>query len=790
MRTERNRLDNKQLEVYRDITDDVIESDFVPYACLFDPDTILTKDGELLQIIKITGFTYEAINQEDADLRNVIRDAISESIQSNDYALWFHTLRRKKRLSPDGVYPDEFSGTLHEHWKKRNEWDRKFINELYITIVREGEDADIKNVKGFFSGLLPWRDRRKRNSYLERSAAALDATVVNMLAHLSEFGAKRLTIAERGGVFYGEHIEFLEKLINLEERPMPIGEQSLSHYLTSGEISFAYNAMEVRTADEERRFGSILTVKEYKEASLYRIDEILQLPCEFIVTQCIDFVNARQALQTFKGQEYYMNVSGDTELAELTELTRILENDSHREVDFGEQQTSIFVIGASVAEMEKSMRLIREAMSKIGIITIREDLRFEECYWAQLPANFEFFSRLTYTNTEHVAGFVNIHNYPAGNARGCPWGPPVTLFYTAAGTPYFFNFHLQQNGHTTVIGPFGSGKSVLVNFLLSESRKYHSRLFYLDARGNAGDFVRAIGGNYYDLADPKSTHHHLNPLGLPDQPANREFLALWLSTLVDPLGHVAADDSKMEWFHAVIAKMYELPQQERTLANAAAFLAEYDRMLADDLAQWYGEGDRAFYFDHASESVEPRNNIIGFNVSAMIDKRPILVPLASYLLHRITMTLDGTPTILMLDEAWELLNSPMFTPRVSAWMQYLTSRNALGIFTTEEVERIREFKYSAGIIEQAATQIYLPDEEPDDVYQEVCGLTDEEFSYLDAMNIEYRHFMLKRVNESIIAELNLGGLDEHLAVLSGTASKDNNYYGGGKAVPFMARVSA
>ena len=264
----RNQLDNKLLEVYRDITDDVVESDFVPYACLFDANTILTKNGELLQIIKITGFTYEAISNDDVDLRNVIRQAIMQGIDSNEYAVWFHTLRRKKNLSPDGQYPDEFSDRLHKAWKLRNEWDRKYTNELYVTIVKDGQPAEIHSPKGFIEGLIPAVDRRVRNKYLERIAPELDATVVRILDALRDFGAKRLTMVKRGDRYYGEHLEFLEKLINLEERPMPIEEMALSDYLTSGEISFAYNAMEVRTAEEHRRFGAILTVKEYnKKAS-------------------------------------------------------------------------------------------------------------------------------------------------------------------------------------------------------------------------------------------------------------------------------------------------------------------------------------------------------------------------------------------------------------------------------------------------------------------------------------------------------------------------------------------
>ena len=45
--------EERDLQSFREIADDVIESDFVPYACLYNPTTIITKDGELLQTIKI-----------------------------------------------------------------------------------------------------------------------------------------------------------------------------------------------------------------------------------------------------------------------------------------------------------------------------------------------------------------------------------------------------------------------------------------------------------------------------------------------------------------------------------------------------------------------------------------------------------------------------------------------------------------------------------------------------------------------------------------------------------------
>ena len=38
-------VEQRDLQALRDIADDVIESYFVPYACLIDPSTIITKNG-------------------------------------------------------------------------------------------------------------------------------------------------------------------------------------------------------------------------------------------------------------------------------------------------------------------------------------------------------------------------------------------------------------------------------------------------------------------------------------------------------------------------------------------------------------------------------------------------------------------------------------------------------------------------------------------------------------------------------------------------------------------------
>ena len=100
-------------------------------------------------------------------------------------------------------------------------------------------------------------------------------------------------------------------------------------------------------------------------------------------------------------------------------------------------------------------------------------------YWAQLPGNFKYITRPATLSTLNLASFASLHNYPTGKKEGNHWGQAVTIMDTSSGTPYFFNFHLKDVGHTVIIGPTGAGKTVLMNFLLAQAQKFNAKLFQL-----------------------------------------------------------------------------------------------------------------------------------------------------------------------------------------------------------------------------------------------------------------------------------------------------------------------
>src|SRR6201999_1081579 len=104
--------------------------------------------------------------------------------------------------------------------------------------------------------------------------------------------------------------------------------------------------------------------------------------------------------------------------------------------------------------------------------------------------------RATPITTMNLASFNSFHNNPTGKATGNHWGDAVTVLETTSGTPYYFNFHLRDVGHTTIIGPTGAGKTVLMNFLCAQAQKFQCRLFFFDKDRGAEIFLRALGGTY------------------------------------------------------------------------------------------------------------------------------------------------------------------------------------------------------------------------------------------------------------------------------------------------------
>lgn len=758
--------------------------DFIPYACHYSPDTLLTKNGELLQIVKITGFVSEEVGQKHQDLREQIRQAIANNVKNADFSLWFTTIRRKKSLDPGGEHPEGFSKKLNASWNDKHKWHEKYVNEVYIAIVHCGMSFKLASLSDVLNTLLFKKVYKKHEKYLNNANTRLTSVTNNILQSLSTLGARKLTIVKaQDGAYYSQPLQFLSKIINLAETPIPVPISDISDYIASHKIAFGFNTMQVSGA-LGTHFGTIFTIKNYFELPSEILDRFLQLDQEFIVTQSIDFENSKQTLKNFKQMKKILEVSRSDEFSEAIGLDAIVASDNKSETDYGNSQISIFLISETLEALEKNTKTVVSRLNEIGIVATRRDLRMEECYWSQLPANFSFITRQLPINTAKIGGFASLYNFPAGKPEGNHWGVATTIFRTIFNTPYFFSFHVNDCGHTCLMGPKGSGKTVLMNFLLSEAQKFLPKVFFFDQERASKVFIKSLNG-YYTTIKPgePNTEYAFNPLQIPDSTENREFLKKWFMYLVYSVGKAVNNQDK-EFIAKLVDYIYQLPQEQRQLSIIAkAFGPTTQGSFGQAMMHWYGKGKYAHLFDNERKSIVPfENRVHGFGMSYVVEDKFTLAPVLLYLFHRIEMALDGTPTIVVLDEAWNLVNNQLFAHDLPDWLDRLKAKNAMVIFASENVNNASKSQITQTLTERIATQIFMPNseaEECSDSYQQIWGLSESEFEILKEINTIDKEFMLRQEGKSIVAALNLSGMKE-VAVLSG----------GDKTVTIMEEVMA
>ncbi len=767
-----NLLSKKKLLQASEVVLDVPVVDFIPYACHYDHDTILTKNGELLQVIKVTGFSSEIVGSSCANLRSIVRKSICSHVDSQNFALSFHTIRKTKNLDPGGHYSNDFSYSLNKVWKDRNEWDHKYVNELHITILHRGSYVKKFDIAAFISAFIFTNVKKKQLDFLHYAHDNLVRVVNNMLLTLQEFGAKRLTMVEENKEYYSEQLEFFAKIINLAEVQVQVEANDLSNCLASHKIAFGFNTMEVRN-EEEKKFGAIFTIKNYHEIPSSILDNFLQLPQEFIITQTADFINTTSAVNFFKKQYNIYLASDSKELASLSGLKYMMDSARGEKTDYCQTKITIMLIADNIENLNKNISAVIDVFNKLGIIAIRNDLRLEEAFWGQLPGNFLYTGRSEPVPITLLGGFASLYNFPAGRAKGNYWGPPVTAFYTAGGTPYFFNFHVGKCGHTTIIGPFGSGKTVLLNFLVSESRKFNGRLFFFDQMRVSKVFIKAMGGEYNIVkpAEPDSPYR-FNPFTLLDNYGTlevKEFLVNWLSLLLDA-NDKKVDSSINNLLIGIVDYIASLPKELRILRNVGVYLHNKgEGELAKSFSPWLPGGKYDHLFDNVEDNLILSGKIYGFGCSYILEDHVNLGPVLAYLFFRIELVLDGSPTIIVLDEAWRLIDNSIFAPKLDAWLEKLKKLNTIVIFATQSVNDASSSNITSVIVQNIVTQIFMPNQdaiESSKAYKQVWGLQEQEFEMLSAMKAENRQFMLRQTSHSVVASLNLKGAKE-IHVLSG-----------------------
>ncbi|RIJ67640.1 VirB4 family type IV secretion/conjugal transfer ATPase [Brevundimonas sp. LPMIX5] len=737
----------------------------LPYARHVDDHTLETRDGLLLQVIRLRGLLFETADTGELNYRKGLRDAMLRAVGTSRFALYHHMVRRRVEPALDVDYPDAFSQTLGDRWAERLGAKQLFVNDLYLTLVRrplQGRLGLADQMRSWFTraGAEP---KAAQNYELAQLAAGRDA----LLAALGEYEPRLLGVYDTAQGLCSEPLEFLSELYNGEQRPVLLPHQDLGAYLPYRRVSFGQETVELSAVGHlPRSFLGLVSIKDYPSWSAPGMfDELMRLPVELTVTQSFAFVERQAALERMNLALRRMRSAEDEAVSLRGELAQAKDDVAAGRAGYGEHHMTIAVRGNSPAAVDAGVAEVTAAMADMGVVAVREEIALEPAFWAQFPANFKYIARRGLVSTSNFAGLASIHNFPTGQASGAHWGDAVTLLETTAAGPYFFNFHQGDLGNFTVIGPSGSGKTVVLNFLLAQARKLDPRIIFFDKDRGAELFIRAIGGRY-DLLRPGQASG-LNPLQLEDTPANRGFLVDWLAQLVG-----GGDVTDMERIRDAVSANFDQPLEHRRLRYLAELFRGDRRPQAGDLwsrlRPWWGDGERAWLFDNPTDLTDLTARTVGFDMTVLLDDPAVRTPAMMYLFHRVEERLDGSPAIIVVDEGWKALDDEVFVRRIKDWEKTIRKRNGIVGFATQSAQDALESRIASAIVEQAATQIFMVNARARaEDYVQGFGLTPHEFDLIRTLPDSAHCFLIKRGGESVVARLDLSGEKDILTVLSG-----------------------
>jgi type IV secretion system protein VirB4 len=751
---------------------------YVPFIGHASEGVVLLDDGSLLAMLRLDGAAFELADPREVNARHAQRNILLRNIASERIVVATHVVRT---LADDAIYPDEgcrsdFARELDAAYRERLLSNRLFRNELFLSVLLRPAGSS-KLLDGNVAALFARRKRGDRTR--SASPANLDqlGTVVSTLLYeLGGYGARQLGLREAKGVLFSETAEALRLILTGEHMPVPLVDGHLGGAIYTDRVIVGREAIEIRGLSGST-YAAAFALREYPATSWPGMfDTILAAPFRCVLTQSFGFLN-KQAAQGIMSRKQNQMVSANdkaaSQTAALTEAADLLASNAFA---MGDHHLSLVTFADSLERLGEVAGRARRDLAESGAVVVREDLALEAAYWGQLPGNVKLRVRPGVISSRNFAAMASLHNYPAGATEG-HWGAPLTLFRSTGGTAYRFHLHaptemVRDLGNVFVAGPAGSGKTTLTLFLLAMAERQGAQVVFFDKDRGGDILARAVGGTYLVL--PSGAPTGLAPLkALSSSPADTRFVAQLVKALVglEP-GQELPPEQERRLALGVQAVM-ELPPEARSFGELRAFLSQSDpEGPGAKLDKWCRGGALGWVLDNERDTVTLDAPFLGFDVTAFLDDATTRGPILSYLFHRVESLLDGRRLVLAIDEFWKVLLDPGFRDLVNDKLKTIRKLNGLVLLATQSPADALRSPIAHSIIEQCPTQILMPNARADKAdYCDGLKLTQPEYHAVrEELAVGGRRFLLKQGSASVACELDLTGLDDLVAVLSGRAS--------------------
>ena len=792
-----------------------IEEHFPLLDVLPDRKTITTKEGRVVQLLRLDGMDYTGRSYSTIDELARQRQSFFENIPE-DISVSVHYQRRKFKHKVGKAYTDNVYAN-HIIEQRGKAFGTTYKTYIYIVVSKITQPF-----LGKFG--VESKDMAAEEAKLTQDGKILSEAVRQLSAALKDYKPKTITLDQEDDK---ELLGFWSYLINGGDDNVVIPKKSfgLNNILSCTDIEFKGRTsknilsslgsfLKVKKVSDDVvkeaqkymgrllnegnhqycvfhrnsdiGYAAFISIKDFPDKTTANLLEgLMSVKAKFNVVQNVkpvDIHKAQARLEKMKHNAKELSKYVENSLGDINTCLEYLNDGSHKLL---EHDLMICVYGDTVDELESSVSEILNAFIPVQIVGLREKSHIPAAFWGMFPDNEALnMPRKYMISTVSAGDFINFATKGEGNLT-CAFGDqPVDFFKTPDGQAYAFTFHPTSDktkaGHTLVLGGTGRGKTVLMNHLNTCCQKYKNmKTLVIDSFQGMNITVEALDGIYNNLDSLK-----MNPFMLPDNIRNRSFLENFMSILAGDANEI----EKQTIAEAVELNFTSFEESERSLHAVRSHLGvpktdpDKGMNLCKRLQKWMPDNHNAetSHYKHGqmfnadSDSLSFDKPVVGFDFTSLLDDKELKTPVSMYVFHAFQEAInkDPSPHVCFWDETLKFIeDDDMYKFMRTALLEW-RKRNGVFVGAVQSPNLLVNLgKKGQDFLNSFETYIIFPDPQAEpNVYigdKEFggIGITDSEFEWIKNTTSRYQVMIKRKEGSSTIIDVNLSGLDEHLVLL-------------------------
>ncbi len=744
-----------------------------------DDHTFLTKAGHVGVVYQVTGVDAECLTQ--AQRRDVVH-RFEAALRVLDDSCRVYQYLCKRRIdplqTPSCTHPIVESAIRRRVDYLNGRCEDLYELTLYLVLVYEGQQP-LRSTSTRLCGL--WREpRRALREWLSIETtsnvleAALDRAVAQLHHKASALEVQLADSVRPIRLAKADAFRFFRRLVNYTPHKTAGAslqyDTHLDYFVADSSVDCHRDHLDVDTMRVK-----VLTMKEPPSQTFaHLLEDLYTVPGEFVAclewrripndcmrrdihTRRRHFFNKRVALVNYvssetRPEEMLVDDSASATVKQLGDALTELDVSGHF---FGECSLTLVFFDRDARAVE------RMAAEAIKVVAAHDGTLVEETYnllnaWLSvIPGNSAHNLRRLALLETNFADLSFLFTLDGGQPH-CPHlnRDALAILETRHQTPYHLTMHVQDVGHALILGATGSGKSFLLNFVLTHAQKYDPLTIVFDLGHSYRKLATLLGGSYLELG-LRQTGVTINPFALDPTREHLHFLHGFTRVLLEGSDGYRLSELEDRELYDAIENLYVLDRAQRRLFTLANLLP---RTLSGRLTKWIEGGRYADLFDHVEDTLSVQSFQV-FDFEAMRAYPALLEPLLFYILHRVSTQMAGRNagglTLCIMDEAWRFIQHPTLRAYVEEALKTWRKRNGALWLATQSIEDFASADLLQTVIEACPTKLFLANPAVDRTrYAELFQLNTRELDLLTEL-MPRRELLLKRPDVSKVLALNV-----------------------------------